>query len=185
MRLLRFLVLYAGLALMGNPAAADAGRLIALADGELSRIQFHAEPRALDLPGYLDADGGEASLADYRGKHILVNFWALWCAPCVKEMPALNALDGAIGGDFDVVTLATGRNARPAVDAFFEEKELVHLPKLFDPKFAVARAAGALGLPVTLFVDPEGREIGRATGDFVWDSPEAKKLINAWISDES
>lgn len=185
MLLMRLAVLYLGCALLGNPAAADVGRLIALADGELSRIQFHSAPRELDLPAYLDADGGNASMDDYRGKYVLLNFWALWCAPCVHEMPALNRLGGAIDGDFEVVTLATGRNARPAVDAFFEEKQLQHLPKLFDPRMKVARAAGALGLPVTIFVDPQGREIARATGDFEWDSPEAQRLINAWIEPQS
>ena len=182
MSFLRLAVLYVGLCLMGNPAAADVGRLVALADGELSRIQFHASPRAIDAPAYLDVNGNEASLEDYRGKYILLNFWALWCAPCVKEMPALNRLDGAIDGNFEVVTLTTGRNARAAVDVFFDDKKLSNLPKLFDPRMNVARAVGALGLPVTLFIDPEGREVARATGDFHWDSPEAQKLIKAWVS---
>ncbi len=182
MRLIRSLVLYAGLALMGNPASADTGRLIALAEGELGRIQFHAEPRPLELSAFLDENGAPASLADYRGKHVLLNFWALWCAPCVKEMPALNRLDGAIGEGFDVVTLATGRNARPAVDAFFAEKQLGNLPKLFDPKMQIAREAGAIGLPVSLFINPEGQEIGRAVGDFEWDSPDAQALIRGWMS---
>ena len=81
MHFLRLAVLYVGLGLMSNPAAADVGRLIALADGELSRIQFHDSPRTVQAPSFLDADGAEASLDDYRGKHILLNFWALWCAP--------------------------------------------------------------------------------------------------------
>ncbi|MEM9582956.1 MAG: TlpA disulfide reductase family protein [Pseudomonadota bacterium] len=166
---------------MSNPAAADVGKLMSLATGELGRIQFHASPRPLSAPAFLNENGGEASLADYRGKHVLLNFWALWCAPCVKEMPALNRLDASIGGAFEVVTLTTGRNARPAVDKFFAEKKLTHLPKLFDPKMAVARSVGALGLPVTIFIDPQGREVARATGDFEWDSPAAQKLVNAWV----
>lgn len=182
MRLLRTAVLYAGLALLANPAAADVGKLVSLATGELGRIQFHAEPRPLEASAFLDANGGAASLADYRGKHVLLNFWALWCAPCVKEMPALNALDGAVGGSFEVVTLATGRNARPAVDVFFADKKLDNLPKLFDPKMQVARDVGALGLPVTIFVDPDGHEVARAIGDFEWDSAASQKLIKAWVA---
>lgn len=182
MRLMRSLVLYAGLALMSNPAAADVGKLMSLAVGDLGRIQFHPSPKPLTMPAFLDETGGQASISDYKGKYVLFNFWALWCAPCVKEMPALNNLDGAIEGDFEVVTLTTGRNARPAVDRFFAEKQLTNLPKLFDPKMAVARDVGALGLPVTLFIDPEGREVARATGELQWDSAEAQELIKAWMS---
>lgn len=182
MRLLRSFVLYAGLALMSNPAGADVGRLIALAEGELGRIQFHANPRPLAELAFVDAGGQARRLSDYEGRFVLLNFWALWCAPCVKEMPALNALNGAVDGNFDVVTLATGRNAPHAVETFFADKALDSLPMLFDPKMKVAREVGALGLPVTLFIDPEGREVARATGDYVWDSPEAVRLITAWVS---
>ncbi|MCY4334796.1 MAG: TlpA disulfide reductase family protein [Litoreibacter sp.] len=182
MRLFRSLVLYAGLCLMGNPAAADMGRLMALAEGELGRIQFHAEPKPLALSGFLDESGNATSLEAYRGQYVLLNFWALWCAPCVKEMPALNALDGAVGGNFEVVTLAVGRNARPAVDAFFAEKGLDNLPKLFDPKMTLPREARAPGLPVTLFIDPEGHEVARAVGDYHWDSDAAITLVEAWVS---
>ena len=182
MRLLRSLVLYAGLALLGNPAAADVGRLVALAEGELGRIKFHAEPKPLTVSTFLDENGQETSLEAYRGSYVLLNFWALWCAPCVKEMPALNRLSGAIDGNFEVVTLATGRNARPAVDTFFADKELVHLPKLFDPKMKVARDVAARGLPVTLFIDPQGNEIARAEGDYEWDSAASQALIRGWIA---
>ncbi len=182
MRLFRSLVLYAGLALMGNPASADVGRLVALAEGELGRIQFHAEPRPLQLSAFEDENGAPATLDAYRGKHVLLNFWALWCAPCVKEMPALNRLDGAIGDGFEVVTLATGRNARPAVDVFFAEKQLDNLPKLFDPKMQIAREVGVPGLPVSIFINPEGQEIGRAVGDYEWDSPAAQALIRGWMA---
>ncbi|MEM7472511.1 MAG: TlpA disulfide reductase family protein [Pseudomonadota bacterium] len=182
MRLFRSLVLYAGLCLMGNPAAADMGRLMGLAVGELGRIQFHAEPRDLALSGFLDANGQPTSLEAYRGTPILLNFWALWCAPCVKEMPALNALNGAVEGDFEVVTVAVGRNARPAVDAFFAEKQLDNLPKLFDAKMTLPREARAPGLPVSIFIDAQGREVARAVGDFHWDSPASVALVNAWVS---
>jgi len=96
MRILKLLVLYAGLAVGANPVAADTGALIALADGDLAKIRFHAEPRAVPQTVFQDADGRDVTLADYRGKHVLLNFWALWCAPCVHEMPALNRLGAAV-----------------------------------------------------------------------------------------
>lgn len=183
MRFLKLMVLYAGLSVGANPVAADTGALIALANGDLAKIRFHAEPRDVAQTVFHDANGRDVSLADYKGKHVLLNFWALWCAPCVREMPALDRLDTALGGpSFEVVTIATGRNARPAVDKFFAEKGLASLPKLFDPKMALARDLGARGLPVTVLIGPDGREIGRMAGEAEWDSPDAKALIGAWVS---
>lgn len=183
MRFLKLLVLYAGLAVGANPVTADTGALIALAEGDLAKIRFHSEPREVAQTVFYDAAGSEVRLADYRGKHVVLNFWALWCAPCVREMPALNRLDAALGSAFfEVVTVATGRNARPAVDKFFDEKQLTNLPKLFDPKMGLARDLGARGLPVTVLIGPEGREIGRMEGEAHWDGPAAKALIQAWMA---
>lgn len=187
MRVLKLIALYAGLALMGNPAAAEdysAGRLIALASGDLARLQVHAAPEALPATGFVDANGAAKDLGAYRGKHVLLNFWALWCAPCVKEMPALERLDAALGGPkFEVVTVATGRNNPDAVDVFFKDKGLTHLPKYFDPRMQMARELGALGLPVSVLIDPEGREVARLMGDLEWDSAEAQAFIRGWIGE--
>ena len=183
MQVLKVLMLYAGLAVGANAVQADTGALVALAQGDLAKIRFHAEPRDAPSTVFLDQAGGETSLEAYRGKFVLLNFWALWCAPCVREMPALDRLDAQLGGDsFEVVTIATGRNLRPAVDKFFAEKELAALPKLFDPKMILARDFGALGLPVTALIDPSGREIGRAQGEIHWDSPAAIQLLETWMS---
>ncbi|PTX57458.1 thiol-disulfide isomerase/thioredoxin [Litoreibacter ponti] len=184
MRFLKLLVLYAGLAMGANPAAAgETGALIAAATGDMTKLRFHAEPRAVPQTVFHDADGRKVTLADYRGKHVVLNFWALWCAPCVREMPALDRLDAALGGaNFEVVTVATGRNARPAVDTFFVDKKLNHLPKLFDPKMALAREIGARGLPVTILINPEGREIARMEGEAHWDKEPALSLMRAWMS---
>ncbi|WP_040818875.1 TlpA disulfide reductase family protein [Litoreibacter arenae] len=181
MRFMKLLVLYAALAAGANPATADTGALMALAQGDLAKLTIHAEPRAMPDTTVTDASGGPVTLADYRGKHVLLNFWALWCAPCVKEMPALDRLDGALGGsDFEVVTITTGRNARPAVDKFFVKKEIKNLPKLFDPKMALMQAVGGSSLPLTILIDPEGREVARMRGEAEWDSPAALDLIRGW-----
>ena len=98
-------------------------------------------------------------------------------------MPALDRLEAELGGaQFEVVTVATGRNLRPAVDKFFDEEKLTSLPKLFDPKMTLARDLRAIGLPVTVMIDPEGREIGRAAGAVEWDSPAAIRLFQAWMA---
>ncbi|MEP5758584.1 MAG: TlpA disulfide reductase family protein [Litoreibacter sp.] len=186
MRLLQSLTLYVGVAIgaiSAVPAIADVGALIAKAEGDLAGIRFEADPQPVTNTEFLDANGKPTSIADYEGKFVLLNFWALWCAPCREEMPALEALNASeIAPNFEVVTVATGRNARAGVDAFFAENSIETLPKLFDPKMLLARDFGALGLPVTILIDPQGREIGRAHGAIHWDSAAAKDLFRTWIA---
>lgn len=127
---------------------------------------------------FADPAGGTHTLADYKGKVVLVNFWATWCAPCRKEMPALDALQSELGGeDFQVVTIATGRNAVPKIHEFFAETGVTNLPVLLDPRQQLARDMGVVGLPVTVLIDRDGNEIARLMGDDHWDSDGAKTLI--------
>jgi thiol-disulfide isomerase/thioredoxin len=115
---------------------------------------------------------------------LVVNFWATWCAPCRKEMPMLDALQAEFGGDrFAVLTVATGRNALPAIDRFFAETGVQHLPVLLDPRSALARDAAVLGLPATLVIDAEGHEIGRMVGEADWAGASARALVSALLAD--
>ena len=185
MRMMKLLVLYAGLAMgaISVPAAAETGHLIALANGDLAKIRFHGTPKPVTDAPFWDANGKPQTLGNYRGKYVLLNFWALWCAPCVREMPALDRLDAELGGaDFEVVTITTGRNRPEAVDKFFAEKALDHLPKLYDPKMKFAAQIGVRGLPVTILIDPDGNEVARAQGEVEWDSEAAKTLFRAWMT---
>ncbi|MCL4163189.1 UNVERIFIED_CONTAM: hypothetical protein GTU68_019858 [Idotea baltica] len=184
MRYLKLLVLYAGLALGANTAVADTSALLTLAQGELAALQVHGEPRAVPMTTFTDGNGKSKDLSAYKGKHVVLNFWALWCAPCVKEMPSLERLDATLGGkNFEVVTIATGRNARPAVDKFFVKKKLSHLPKLYDPKMALIQDMGGRGLPLTILIGPDGREVARFNGDAEWDSPAALAMLRGWMSE--
>ena len=179
--MLRFLVLYTALSLGANVAAA--ADLEALKAGQMEGLVVYSEP--LPVPGFefATAGGEPTSLEAWRGKVVVLNFWATWCPPCREEMPSLNNLQKTLGGkDFQVITLATGRNPPPKVDAFFEEAGLDALPKLYDEKQVGARALGALGLPVTLLLDREGREVARLIGGAEWDSPEALRIVEALIA---
>jgi thiol-disulfide isomerase/thioredoxin len=182
MRWFRSAVLYTALALGANAAFADTASLEALRDGSMKKLVF-SDPVDVSQVVFTDPEGGEHMLADWQGKYVLVNFWATWCAPCRKEMPMLDALQAEFGGEtFEVVTIATGRNAVPAIKRFFEEIGVSHLPILLDPKQELAREMAVLGLPITIILNPGGQEIARLRGDAEWDGESAKAIITALIS---
>lgn len=186
MKFLKCAVLYTALVLGANSALADASALEALRDGSMKKLQFHAEPQTVSAAVFTEPDGTERTLADWQGKHIVLNFWATWCAPCRKEMPALDALQREFGGEkFEVVTLATGRNKLAGINRFFEEEKITALPILLDAKQAVARDMAVLGLPITVIIDPEGREIARLRGDADWYSDSARAIVARMIGAES
>lgn len=178
--MLRFLVLYLALSLGANAAAA--ADLEALKAGEMRKLVVFEEPLPTpDLP-FVDETGAERSLKEFHGKVILLNFWATWCAPCREEMPSLDRLQAEMGGArFQVVTLATGRNPLPKIQKFFEEAGVTRLPMFKDEKQSIARAMGIAGLPVTVIIDAEGREVARLIGGAEWDAPEAKAILQAII----
>ena len=178
--------LYMALSLGAIPALADVDAAIAAREGDMKKLVFHATPEAVSSAPFDLADGaGQKALADYEGKHILVNFWATWCAPCRHEMPMLSELQAEFGGDdFEVVTIATGRNNPAAIVKFLEEIEATNLPRHQDPKQKLAAQMGIFGLPITVLINPEGREIARLRGDADWSSDSAKAVITALISAE-
>jgi thiol-disulfide isomerase/thioredoxin len=185
MHLLNVAVLYTALLFGANAAAAEAdlAKLGALRVGDMQKLILAAEPEAIDDPVLIDEADAEHRLSDKRGKYLLVNFWATWCAPCRAELASLDKLQADLGGDrFEVVTVATGRNPLPAIDKLFAEIGVTRLPKWRDPDQSLARGLGIFALPVSVLVDPEGREIGRLMGDAVWDGPEAMALIGALIA---
>ncbi|WP_323784833.1 TlpA disulfide reductase family protein [Thalassovita sp.] len=187
MRKIVSLVLYTAFLLGANGAlAADTAALSALRQGDMKKMNFHSTPKPLPDVGFMSETGAEARLQDYQGKYVLVNFWATWCAPCRAEMPMLDALQASYGGDrFEVVTIATGHNPPPAMKKFFADAGVENLPLHRDPKQMLARGMAVMGLPVSVLLDPEGREIGRLMGDADWSGTEARALIEALIASES
>ncbi len=184
MRLLRSIALYAGLALGANMAFADTAALEALREGPMRKLIFAKEPKPVPSVEIVDGEGNPHSLAEYRGKYVLLNLWATWCPPCRAEMPSLDRLQAEMGGErFQVVTVATGRNTVRGIKQFFADAGVKNLPILLDPKQALARRLGVFGLPVSVILDPEGREIARLTGDAEWDSESAKAIFRALIGE--
>jgi thiol-disulfide isomerase/thioredoxin len=180
-------VLYTALFVFANAVggvhAADIAALEAMREGDMRKLTFHAEPKPVADVEFGDLDGGSHRLADYHGRWVLLNFWATWCVPCRKEMPMLANLQAEMEGEtFAVVTLATGRNVPQAIDRFFEEIGVTTLPRFVDPRHGVAASLGIVGLPVTVILDPEGREVARLIGEAEWDGENAKAILMALMA---
>ncbi len=147
-------------------------------EGPMAAFDLFETPRPAPEITFSDAAGNSLSLGDFAGQVVLVNFWATWCAPCVREMPSLDRLQAALGGDdFKVVTLSLDRGGADQVEPFFDQHGIEHLDAYFDPMGAAPRAFEAMGLPTTVLVDGEGRWVGSLAGDTEWDSREAQDLI--------
>ncbi|WP_299361795.1 TlpA disulfide reductase family protein [uncultured Paracoccus sp.] len=162
---------------LGGPAAAGPVDWQGARDAGLTKLT----DGVADVPDatFTDADGNPVTLADYQGKALLVNFWATWCAPCREEMPSLDKLAAERNGDdFQVLTIAAGRNPLPAIRKFFEETGVTDLPILLDARMQLARGFGVMAMPVSILIDAEGREVGRMIGDADWASPAALALVD-------
>jgi thiol-disulfide isomerase/thioredoxin len=128
---------------------------------------------------FKDPDGGDISLADLRGEPVLMNLWATWCAPCVKELPTLNQLSQTRGADGKLTVIAVSQDMGPqnSVNAFLETLKVDDLGAFHDPAMALSGALQAEVLPTTVLFDADGREVWRYVGDFDWSGEEAAKLL--------
>ncbi len=148
--------------------------------GDLAAFVKKSSPAALANITFEDGSGKPKSLADFRGKTILLNFWATWCAPCKAEMPSLDRLQSQLGSDkFEVVAVALDHKGRNAAQTFLDATKSDNLKLYIDPTAKAGSALNVVGMPVTILIDPEGREIGRLVGPAEWDSPAAIALIKA------
>ncbi len=132
------------------------------------------------LEGTLIAsDGSKRDLRDFRGRLVLVNFWATWCFPCIREMPHLLALQKRRGGeDFIVLALSQDLNGWKKVAPFVAKNGLQDLPVYIDENLAISRSLKIPGLPVTVLLDREGRVVGQLVGDADWGGKDAVALID-------
>jgi thiol-disulfide isomerase/thioredoxin len=153
------------------------------AKGELAKLEVKADaPKQPDIM-FIDEHGGRHTLAEFRGKVLVVNLWATWCAPCVKEMPSLDRLAADRASDkVAVVAISFDRGVEDA-RKFYDEKGVKSLALYLDSSTAMAHLLGVDGIPITVIYDPEGRELARLAGGggANWDSPEAHALIDAAV----
>ena len=167
------------LLLTASAAAADGPPL----SGDM--VLFEPAGAAAEAPGtsFTDAEGALLSLADFRGQLVLVNFWATWCGPCVREMPSLNGLQAHYAdGPLTVLPLSQDRGGAKPVASFYESRGLKDLGMFLDPKGAVFRAFGGRGLPTSVLLDGRGRVLGVLEGHADWTAPEAVALIDYYVA---
>lgn len=164
--------------------AATAARVAPLARGEVAALQVHASPKPAPAFAFTGPDGQLRTLADLKGRTVLLNLWATWCAPCKAEMPALDRLQGEVGGkDFEVVALNLDTRNPDRPPLWMKENGIARLAYYSDPAgraLPVLQTRGeAVGLPTTFLIDPDGCEIGVMKGPAEWASGDAVKLVRA------
>lgn len=172
MRIVRAVVYTLALA---SANAGLAGIAPELVTGAMEKLVV-SEPKALPEVEVVDMADGATSLP--KGQWMVLNLWATWCLPCREEMPALAKLAQEMP-EVNVVALAVGPNPVAKIQSFITEVGGEGIEVLRDPNQQFAREAGVLGLPVTLIVDPEGREVARLIGGADWGSAEALAVLKA------
>lgn len=139
-------------------------------------------PETVPAIHFTDQDGKGLTLADFRGKLVVLNVWATWCAPCRAEFPRLDHLQAEMGGaDLAVLALSVDLGGRKQVDRFYDEIKVKNLAEYLDPSGESAKTLGLRGLPTTLILDRQGREVARIEGEVAWDGPEVKALLQKLI----
>jgi thiol-disulfide isomerase/thioredoxin len=147
-----------------------------------SNFVLHPEPTPMPEVYFADGEGTARSLADFRGKFVLLNLWATWCAPCRREMPTLDRLQAMLGGpSFEVVALSIDRAGIEPVRRFYAEFGIKALGLYIDTSGKALRELGAIGLPATVLIDRDGNELGRLIGPAEWDAPEMVAFLRTWI----
>lgn len=138
-------------------------------------------PRPAPELHFTTRDGKPVSLADFRGHFLLVNLWATWCGPCVREMPSLQQLQVRLGDRLEVLAISEDRGGAQAVDPFLTQHRLDRLAVYLDPKTAALQAFGLQGLPTSFLIDPKGRILGQLEGAADWNAPDMVARLEKYL----
>ena len=159
--------------------------LAAYSKGAMATFVARSKPQDLPEFTFIRDDGSETSLAEWRGKVVLLNLWATWCGPCRKEMPDLVRLKAELAGDdFDLVALSIDRTGLDKPRKFLEEIGIKNLKLYNNSSGKLAASLKAFGMPTTLLLNRQGQEIGRLVGPAEWGSEEAVELVKAAIAEK-
>tara|TARA_Y100001936_G_scaffold20661_3_gene17896 strand:- start:10749 stop:11357 length:609 start_codon:yes stop_codon:yes gene_type:complete len=182
---LTLIVLYTAFSFCANTVLSEDNKFSVLEEfkvGEMKKLILHESPKAVSEEVFYRSNNDPIFLQSFSGSLTLVNFWATWCAPCLDEMPSLSNLQKLKGDkNFKVVTIATMRNSPKSIENFFDKMSIVNLTKYQDPKGKLARSLKIAGLPLTILLNKDNKEVARFIGDADWSSPQALKLIEKAI----
>jgi thiol-disulfide isomerase/thioredoxin len=167
--------------LVALPAAAAAG------DEKIRPGEFipATPPQPAPQAAFTDADGKAVSLADFKGKPVVVNLWATWCQPCLKEMPSLDRLQANLAGKLIVAAVSQDRGGAKRVGPFVAEMALTKLKIYLDPKADLGHAFAVHGLPTSILIDAKGRVVGRVEGAAEWDSAKIMAMLKPLLERDS
>ena len=159
-----------------------AATTVAAAQQPPKNFILHGAPKPIASIAFEDEQGGARSLADFRGKVVLLNIWATWCGPCRREMPSLDRLQEVLGGgDFAVVALSIDRAGIEVVRKFYADITIRNLGIYIDGSGKATRELATIGVPATLLIDRDGRELGRLVGPAEWDQPDIVQFLKRMI----
>lgn len=177
--LLRGLCLAALVFLAAPDLLADQGPPL---QGEFRDFTLLDQPVPAPQARFFDGQELPVELGDFRGRVVLVNLWATWCPPCVHEMPSLDRLQGALGGEgLAVLAVSVDRKGLAIVKPFLRDLAVRHLEPYVDPNGTLAAAFGMTAVPTSYLIDARGRLVGAMEGSAPWDSPEAKALLRHYL----
>lgn len=172
-------------AIWASHASAEPDRCAAAPEG-MGHFQTAGEGAEAPDQAFLRDGTEEVTLADYRGRGVVLNFWATWCAPCVQEMPGLDALHAALAkAGVDVLAVSADLGGAKTVERFYSKSGIDNLPVLLDQRGRLANALRVHGLPTTILIDADGRERGRVVGTAHWDAPDVAAFLRACLSPDS
>jgi thiol-disulfide isomerase/thioredoxin len=177
-------IVFAVIALGSGMSAAGLAESGPPITGQMQNFEAFSEPLETTDVTVLTKDGGTTTLGRFRGKFVVLNFWATWCGPCIRELPSLERLDAALPDDkAQVVLVSQDRGGFRQTERFLKKLN-VNFPENFvDERLRFSRAMQVVSLPTTVLIAPNGREVGRLVGTAEWDAPEALALVN-WYLDE-
>ncbi|MCW5698256.1 MAG: TlpA family protein disulfide reductase [Rhodospirillales bacterium] len=168
-------LLLAIVTITGGQASADT---CGSAPNSLGKFETASDGATVPGEPFLDGDGNGRTLADESGYGLVVNFWATWCPPCVKEMPALDQLGAELDeAEIKVMAVSEDFKGAEAVREFYDRNAIENLEVLVDTHGRLAKAFGVQGLPSTILIDHTGREVGRVTGIAAWDDPATVRFL--------